>query len=179
MPVEDEVREEVEEGLRQHAALVDWTYAKIAELFQSKGEEFENEDVEKLQTGDIPEMPSFPFLILLAGISKDAFDVADLTGVGVIATFFLWIVLTATLTFWTWGKISGGWWKKRIIKWMWTRLILCVTIEMIPFLHMFVPANTIYILMAHYKEKKIVILFNEALEILHKSGIAKGPRFRA
>ena len=50
------------------------------------------------------------------------------------------------------------------------RFFLMLGIEIIPFVNM-IPANTIFVLMAHYKETKIAKLFNEALEILHESAI--------
>ncbi len=149
------------------------TLDDIAEDFRQKGEEFHTTDAQKLATEAPPAKPSFPIFMFSVGLAKDILDLpADLTGIGVILASFLGIVLGAILTLWTWNKISGGWWKKAVIKWLWKRLFIAILIEIIPFLQI-IPANTIIVLMAFYKEKKIVKLFNGALEKMHASGIMK------
>ena len=72
------------------------------------------------------------------------------------------------LFFWIRGKISGGLWKKQMIKWLYRRLLLAAVIEIFPVLKI-IPATTILILMAHYHEKKIVKLFDLTLEELKRT----------
>lgn len=64
---------------------------------------------------------------------------------------------------WCKGRISGGFWKKKAIGWLWKRYLATFIIELIPFFNI-IPTNVIFVLMAHYKEKKMVKLFNAALE---------------
>jgi hypothetical protein len=149
------------------------SYDAVAELFASRGETFEDEDAQKLEEGDAPKKPSFPFMIVMVSVLKDILDwPLDLTVVLAIAAFCLSIFLGLILAFWTMGKISGGWWKKSLIRWLWLRFFIMLGIELIPFVNL-APANTIFVLMAHYKETKIVKLFDEALEILHRGGAGK------
>lgn len=122
-----------------------------------------------------PKAPQFPFIIVLMAIFKDIVDFLNLTLVGapipVVAAFIVGIVLF----FWVLGKASGGWWKKKLIKWLWNRYIVALLIEFIPFINM-VPATTIFILLAHYREKKLVKAINFALEQLKKGGLAEVER---
>lgn len=155
----------------------DTRYAVIGELFASKGEKFEEEDAEKLDSGP-PTHPHFPSIITSVAVLKDLLDIPlDLSLVLTVAVFFLSLALALILAFWCMGKISGGWWKKSLIRWLWIRFFMMAVIEFIPFVQM-VPANTIFVLMAHYKETKIVKLFNQALEIMHGQGITSGASAR-
>lgn len=138
--------------------------------FSDKGEEFNSNDLEKLVTTPPPTTPPFPFLILSLAILKDFLDgLANLTVILVIGTTILGFAVGLAIAIWMFGKLSGGWWKKAMMRWIWIRLGLAITIEIIPFVQV-IPANTIIVLMAHYKEVKIVRLFNRALERLHSTG---------
>ena len=148
-------------------------FEEVRVLFRSKGEALDSDTAEKLVTENPPKHPSFPFFILTVAIVKDALDLPlDLTGVGIVVATILGLVLSLILTIWTWNRLSGGWWKKKIITWMWMSLGAVVVIEIVPGLQI-VPANTIFILMAHYKEKKLVQLFDAALEHLKKADVLK------
>lgn len=141
----------------------------IGELFASRGEKFEDEDAQRLQEAP-PSTPGFPFMIAGVSLLKDVLDWPfDVSLVFAIVAWLLSVLMGLILTFWTFGKISGGWWKKSLIRWLWMRFFIMLGLELIPFVNM-IPANTIFVLMAHYKEKKIVKLFDEALEILHAGG---------
>lgn len=118
---------------------------------------------------DPPVAPTFPFLIVVAAVGKDILDLFDVTLVAMPLTYLLSLILIAVLFFWCLGKISGGWWKKKIISWLWKRYILVVIIELLPGFKL-IPTTTIFILMAHYREVKLVKLLNLALEELHKGG---------
>ncbi|MEN9920275.1 MAG: hypothetical protein RL538_168 [Candidatus Parcubacteria bacterium] len=119
-----------------------------------------------------PKMPSFPILIVLMAIFKDVIDFLNLTIIAapipIIASFIVGMVLF----FWVLGKASGGWWKKKLIKWLWKRYVIALVVELIPLVNI-VPTTTIFILLAHYREKKIVKAINLALEQLRKAGFAE------
>ncbi len=121
----------------------------------------------------LPSKPGFPYMILSLVVIKDLLDIVlDATLVLAIVAWVLSAVIGIILVFWTFGKISGGWWKKGAIQWLWKRFFLMLSIELIPFLNI-MPTNVIFVLMAHYREAKIVKLFNEALEIFHGGGGGK------
>ena len=142
---------------------------EVATLFSSRGEQFTNEDADQLTKEPAPSIPSFPYLMVFAGIIKDMVDVLDFTIVGTIAVFFFSLIFSFILMFWCLGKISGGWWKRGMIRWVLKRLAFCIGIEMFPFVQL-IPATTTFILLAHFRETKIAKLFNEGLERLHKAG---------
>lgn len=153
------------------ALFVAGTLREIRAIFNEKGENFDAEDANDVLR-DPPEPVHFPFLI--AGISafKDVTDALDITIAGIIVTTLLSVFVSLTLFFWFWGKMKGRWWKKAMMKFIVRRFFLMLGIELLPFLK-FIPMTTIFVLMAHYKEKKIVRLMNLALEIMHKRGIAR------
>lgn len=136
------------------------------DIFQSlsqQGLDIEERDLKgKLQ--DIPEKPDFPHFMFLVAFAKDIIDVpANLLVVGVVVSFALSLVFSLLLFFWFLGKLNGSWWKRALIKKLILRFVLCATIEMLPF-GSIVPASTILVLMTYYREKKVVILLNAALE---------------
>jgi len=145
---------------------------KVQEIFQDKGETFEDGD-EKLLVAEPAEEPDFPQIIFMAAVMKDLLDIPlELSIIGIILTTMLSFVLSIVLFIWVLGKLSGGWWKKRIIRWLWIRYVAVIILEFFPFFKI-VPATTIFIYMAYKREKKIVKLFNLALEELHNAGILK------
>jgi hypothetical protein len=70
------------------------------------------------------------------------------------------------------GKISGGSYKKPLIKYIWRRFAIVFLVELIPIVKI-IPANTIFILLAHFRETKIVKVFNFALEKMHNPASGK------
>lgn len=148
-------------------------FANVAELYSSKGETFGDDEVRQMLGEDsAPKIPNFPILIFGGAAIKDAVDFLDLTIVGAIAVFFFSVMFAIVLAFWSYGKISGGWWKKALIKKIFIRYGICMTIEMIPFIQI-VPTTMVFVLLAHFHETKIAKLFNEGLEHLHGSGWGK------
>jgi len=155
------------------AALTQSDIKRITEearkIFQSEDEEFDQADATFLVDAPVPS-PEFPTLIVGLAIMKDAIDSAQLTLIGYFFTVPVTIIVGVILFIWTLGKISGGWWKKRLIGYLWKRYILMVLVELSP-VGGIVPATTIFVLMAHYREEKIVRLANLALEEIHRLGI--------
>jgi len=145
---------------------------KIEDSFEEENEEFDGDDL-ALMVEDQAEKPDFPYMVFIFAIIKDCLDVmANLTIIGILFVWPLSIIFALGLFMWVFGRMGGGWWKKRIIRWVWNRYMLTIVIEFIPFLQM-IPANTIFILMVHNKETKIVKLMNEALEQIHNLKIIR------
>ena len=147
--------------------------AAVRNLFASKNEELGEEDINQMLK-DPPSSPSFPIFIVTTAIIK---DFLDFPGEALIVTIVLTTIASfgmgIIILFWMLGKMSGGFWKKAMIKWFWKRYLLAMMLELIPFVKM-VPATTILVLMAHYRETKLVKLMNGGLEILHRHGFKKG-----
>ncbi len=136
---------------------------KVRNIFKDKGENFEDGD-EKLLASNPPQKPSFPYIIMMLAISKDLIDIpGDLSGIGIIATTAFSFVISLVLFMWVLGKLGGGWWKKKIIRWLWKRYVYTIILEFIPGFQI-IPATTIFVFMAYHHEKKIVKLLNLALE---------------
>jgi hypothetical protein len=141
----------------------------VNQILSDHADVLEADDVQLL-VNEPAEKPQFPFLIVFAAIAKDILDFLEFTIIGMVLTFPLSFILALTLFVWCLGKISGGWWKKKLISWLWKRYILTILIEFIPFCKI-IPATTIFVLMAHYRETKIVKTMNQALEELKDAGI--------
>ena len=143
--------------------------AEAQRLFSKEGFELAVEDA-SLVVKDPPRESGFPVVIFLLAIVKDLFDILELTVVGIIITKILSVLFGIVLFFWCLGKLSGGWWKKKLIRYIWKRYIIAMAIEAIPFIAI-IPANMIFILMVHNREKKVVKIFNSLLEQLRESGV--------
>lgn len=150
---------------------INQAFSEVGDLFNEEGIEFAADDVETLLEGEQP-LPQFPMLMVSMAAVKDIFDSLDFTGVGIILTTILSVIFGVTIALWMLGKMKGGWWKKALIRWFWNRYMLAFIIEFIPGLKI-VPATTILVLMAHYRELKLVKLLNGALEILHNYDVIK------
>ncbi len=142
----------------------------VRTMLKKEGEDFSDGDAQLLLEKP-PEKPGFPFIILPLAVLKDLLDIpGELSIIGILVTTVLSFILALILFFWVMGKLGGGWWKKRMIGWLWRRYIVAMCIEFLPFGKM-IPATTIFVLMAYHHEKKIVKLFDSALEKLHSAGL--------
>lgn len=148
-------------------------YQNIQRIFSEGGETIDDGDVgiiRELKTEKVP-LPPFPYFIFSIALLKDIVDViATITLVGIVLSMALSFLFALILFFWTMGKMSGGWWKKRLINYILVRYGITIAIEFIPGVNI-IPTTTIFILMAHYRETKIVKLLNLALEELHSMGV--------
>jgi hypothetical protein len=121
--------------------------------------------------GEKTPLPPFPYFIFTIAVLKDIVDViATITVVGIVLSMALSFLFALILFMWTMGKMSGGWWKKKLINYILVRYGITIIIEFIPGVNI-IPTTTIFILMAHYRETKIVKLMNLALEKMHSAGI--------
>lgn len=144
-------------------------FAKVEELFASKGENF-GDDEATLMSEAPPQIPMFPFLIFGGAFIKDVLDaVLDFTIVGVIGACFFTVIFSIILGIWCYGKISGGFWKKMIIRRIFIYYGVSFVIELIPFIQI-VPTTMAFVLLAHFHETKIAKLINGGLEYLHEAG---------
>jgi len=140
----------------------------IQTTFRSAGEDISIPDIEILQENNARKqpLPSFPYFIFTIALIKDIFDmVATISLFGMILTPIFSFLCSLILFFWTLGKISG-WlgFKKKLITGAIIRFFGMFAIELIPGVN-FLPVTTIYVLLAHYRETKMVKLINKALEI--------------
>lgn len=141
------------------------------EHVEAQGEVWMGDDFVKTQ--GFAQAAQFPMLILIMAAAKDLLDLPlELTFVGILITTVLSLMITLVLIFWFFGKMSGVWYKKILIKWLWKRLLLTIIIEMLPFAKI-IPATTILVLMAHHKENKLVQVFNRGLELAHGKEVTK------
>lgn len=137
--------------------------AELAQIAEAEGFEREAGDAEMLVKNP-PQKPPFPGIMLPIAVLKDVLDGADITGLGIIVTTALSFLISLVLFFWFLGKMSG------IQKWLWKRYVFAMAIEFVPLLKIF-PATTILVLLAHYRETKIVRLLNSALERIQHGGL--------
>lgn len=142
---------------------------ELEELARTEGVAYE-EGNEELLVKNPPEKPPFPGIILSIALLKDLLDAAEITGIGVLITTALSFLIGLVLFLWTLGKLSGGWWKKKLVRKVFIKYGLAITIEFLPVLKL-IPTATIFVLMAHYDETKVVRLLNGALERIRSGGL--------
>ena len=142
---------------------------EIKTLFEEKiGETFDDEYLDEIKINP-PEEPHFPYLILMAAISKDILDgILAATLVGAFFSWFFALLLGFIIFMWLMGKLGIG--RKMLLRWAIKKAGITIVIESIPFLAI-VPTATIFVVLAHYKEREIVQLFFLALEKIQKGGL--------
>ncbi len=158
----------------RHARINKRAIADIRAMFQKEGEALSDEDLNELTTLNAKPatLPDFPFFIVSLAVLKDIIDFGDLLIVGIVITTALSFVIAVILFFWVLGKTSGGRWKKKILKKLFVRLGIVITIEFIPFFKI-LPVTTVFVLLAHYDETKVVKLINSGLERLRGSNFMR------
>lgn len=140
----------------------------LRNIFSQNNEVLDESDV-KLLTEAPPVQPDFPFIMVGIAVLKDLLDTLDLTLIGIVFTTVFSFLIAFVLFFWFFGKMSGARWKKKLIKRLWKKYIIAIVIEFIPFMKI-IPATTILVFMAHYKEVELVKLANQGLEELKRLG---------
>lgn len=147
-------------------------YQNIHDLFEKSGESVNDTEINEMrQLGiDRPQTVDFPYIIFTIAVLKDISDVlATITIIGAVATLATSFICAIILFIWTLDKMNGGWWKKRLIKGLLIRYGIMVTIEFIPGVNI-IPTATIFMLMAHFREVRLVKMINIALEEMHDVG---------
>lgn len=149
------------------------TIEKAKEIMQEGGHDMTSDEI--IDAAQKPrETVSFPLEIFLMAVIKDILDMP--TELGVATTVLGQIISTiigGILMIWTFGKVSGWFgYKKRLVRGIFRRLAATVIVEFIPFIRI-LPANTVFVLMAHYHEAKFVKLLNLALDTIHDKKILK------
>ncbi len=143
-------------------------YRDVRQIFKEGDinvDDSELRELSEMKVGKI-EKPIFPYFILGVSVIKDLLDIpANLSIVGIPFAMALSLICSLVIFFWIWGKMSGGWWKKRLLRWLFVRFFIMFGVELIVSI---IPTTTIFTLMAYYREKKIVKLINLALEEMHR-----------
>ncbi len=168
----DETQEQNQQRRKAANRLAIETFTEIGNEFEKKGIHFDKKALKHIEE-DPPHTTKFPYIIVALSVFKDVVDVADVTIVGVIFTTLLTGLATCIIFLWCLGKIKGGFWKKPLLRWLIMWGLATFFVEIVPYIKI-APANTIFVLMAHYRHKKIVQLVNFALEKLHEANIM-GP----
>jgi hypothetical protein len=142
---------------------------KVRDIFRDHGEDLASGE-ENLIISAPKKLPRFPWIIVYFSVVKDLLDGLDFTGIGAIVTTIISLIASIVLLIWGLGKLSGGWWKKDMIRRLWRNLVITILGEFIPLLKI-IPATLIFTLMTHFRETKVVKLFNLALETLREYNV--------
>jgi hypothetical protein len=137
--------------------------AEIKKLFGDADEGFEEGMIGELKTNP-PEDPDFPYLITFTAVVKDALDIASaglLTWI--FSAFFAFIL-------WMWWSGKIGLAQRMLLKWGVKRAVAFIGADAVPVLGV-LPFATLFVVIAHNKEKKIVQLLLASLEKVKKAGL--------
>lgn len=137
---------------------------RLKSLFDSEAINYEEGDAKLLITNR-PVKPDFPFGIFFLAVVKDVLDALQLTILLALLVLVITLPILLILAFWFHNKMSGVWWKKKLLAKFWKRFAPAALIESLPLVGL-IPATTILVLMAHHSETKFVQMLNGALESL-------------
>lgn len=130
-----------------------------------KEEGFEVEDIKRLFAKP-PNEPDFPIIMLFVATARDILDVLELTGIGYVVTLIATVLVGSVIFIWMISRNSGGnWWKSILVKKALRRLGIGIIIELIPGVGTITPTWIVLVLLTHYKERKVVNLVWEAIDI--------------
>lgn len=138
---------------------------EIQQHLEKEGLEFLTEEIRNKSAKKEPLTP-FPYIMFTLAVIKDIIDALSLTLIGMLLTKPLSLIIALILFFWFLGKMSGKWWKGRMVGWLWKRYIMAMAVEVVGEV---IPATTILVLMAHFRETKTIKVLNGALESLHSA----------
>ena len=143
--------------------------AEAKNIFREEtGEELTDEEIQDLIKNK-PENEEFPTIIFLLALTKDALDIPeDLSVVFAIVGSISSVVLGLIIWLWLWGKL--GLVKKYLIRKVATTGPVTAMGEFIPFFNM-LPMATIFILLTHYQNTKLVRAFFMVAEKLESGGV--------
>ncbi len=148
--------------LREEQREIDEEEGKNRALEEEYG--LEEGDLEELQF-TAPKKANFPLIMFGCAVIKDAIDIigifVSLGILGSIATIILWLILFL----WMFGK--GMMVKKYLLRSLIFPSLLAFFAGIIPGLNAF-PEATIFMLVCHHREKKVVKKFFQILEAAAK-----------
>ncbi len=156
---------------------------KIVDAVERAKKIFHDGSGEKISTKELvdslekrPQRPSFPTEIFTMSLVKDIIDMP--AEAGAVATFGISTIIgeifstfvAIVLLFWTFNKVNG-WFgaKKAVLRKIYTLLAATIVAEYIPIIKI-IPLSTTFVLLAHYRETKVVKLINLALDVIHEKG---------
>lgn len=138
---------------------------KIMGYFDKNGERLDVEDIKEMRA-EPPKDPHFPWMILKVAIVADVCDALDLdpSTIGALTSTIVSLLAATVLFIWLLNK-GGGRWKGKLLRTALRRFGAVILIETVPVVGL-VPAWTIFVILVFYKEKKVVRLFWEALDLI-------------
>lgn len=146
--------------------------ATAEELFNEHGLPYK-EGYELRVTADLPEKASFPLIMIQLAVLKDLLDLPiNLTLIFAFLTSVLSIFLGIVIWIWLLGKLS--FWQKRFLRWAIPRFLGVLFLEFIPGLNI-IPMATIFVLLAHNREKKEVQAFWKLVRELEVADLIQTP----
>lgn len=138
---------------------------KVVGHLDKKGENFDVEDIKEMRA-EPPEKPHFPWIILAVGMTADVCDALDLdpSTIGALISTIVSLLAATVLFIWLLDK-GGGRWKGKLLRTTLRRFGAVILIEIIPVVGL-VPAWTLFVVLVFYRERKVVKLFWEALDLV-------------
>lgn len=137
------------------------TKSSVEELFIDAGFEFDDDDLEAILEGDIPEA-EFPAAMFAIALIKDTADgFINLTIVGSFLTTILGAVSGMIFFFWQFGK-SAVYERKAM---PFERLAIRAGVEMIPFINA-LPVSTLFVIDAYRRDRDLRKVYIEAAEMM-------------
>lgn len=119
-------------------------------------EQFSNEEINEVRINK-PGIPSFPLFLFAFAILKDILDLAELTIIGIIISWFVTAIFVVIVWFWCLGKVGSI--KKIVIR----RLLMVAALSLIPIIGLF-PEASLFILWVHFREVRYIGDILQALE---------------
>lgn len=178
----DEIRQDVIDAVQLEASafaenvketLIDAGRKEAQDFLVNKGYTLDLDEIQNLEDKP-PTEPSFPIAMIFFAIIKDTLDILDLTMIGIFFKiiyvpiyFIIMIVWTLSLTsrFSFMGKVGVKIMRNAVLK----RLAAVTTIEAVPLVSV-LPLATVFVLLNHYSNTKVVQFFMKASEMIARKG---------
>jgi len=141
-------------------------FLELESLYNEAGAVLDNNKIKEYQK-DPPDNPSFPFFIFSLAVVKDTIDVLT----GGLVSFFVTLVVLPIVWLWLIGKVGMG--SKFLL-----RKAVWFLFDSIPLLS-FAPVYTVFVLIAHNREKKAVQILMAVLEAVEKGKLQSFKKLQA
>lgn len=137
------------------------TQAQVENLFSEAGFDFDDEDMEAIMEGDIPEA-SFPVAMLGIALIKDTADgFINLTIVGAFVTTIMGAVSGMIFFLWQFNKTAV--YERKAMPF--ERLAIRAAIEMVPFINA-LPVSTLFVVDAYRRDRDLRKVYIQASEMM-------------